>query len=300
MEEATSLMASRDNTVWVPGDDGFELIPLRKEPQAGTQLIVSSDLTPQAAQTLRSSGSDLIWVLPAETVEDMGAGKVTLPIAKTEPIIETRSDGASRALVRSASRYVVKSWDTTLLSQPDAAFMKSPIFQAIDGIATRSQEGGALPTLEIVSADASGGISSELLASTVARSTRLLIGLGVKVTDATVIKQIKGVLPDAPPPADAPSKPATPHGDTPATGSNDGTNGTSATPPSSSEAQAPTEAIPDPQSSHSTSSGASPSHARHSSSGGCTSSHAPPSEGVTTFALMLAAAMIRRRRSRTM
>lgn len=197
VEAGTAIIKSRPDTVWTPGGDPIDFVPAWVNPRNGAEFVVSADLSPEAAKQLADSGFKLIWILPSRAVKEIGEGKLSLPIKDGDAIIESASDASSRALVRSANRYLVKGWDPGLVAKSDAEFIESPIFHAIDGLARRLKVGDSPPTIELL-AGPSGEVTGRLLDSTIARATSLLAGLGIRVTNAVIRARIVGLVSDPP------------------------------------------------------------------------------------------------------
>lgn len=212
VEEGVALVESRPTSVWTPGNNPTEVLPLWTGAKPGTEFVIHADVSAEVAKGLVAAGHKPIWVVPAKTVEALAEGNAKAPFGAADAVIESRSDGAARAIFSAAKRYVIPAWDDSLLRAPDDAFMNSAIFKGVDGLAARAVAKAELPAIEIV-AKAGTEVTESLLAKTIARATKLLAGLGVPVVEPTVRQAFLGsIIPDpkaAPAPNDGPvAKPA--------------------------------------------------------------------------------------------
>ncbi|MFO0668117.1 MAG: hypothetical protein U0235_00630 [Polyangiaceae bacterium] len=203
-KDATALVDKRPDTVWTPGADPADIVQSWTGSPPHAEVLVGDDIEKSSLQKLKDAGHKAVWVVKAETVKAIEEVKADLPFHKDEPIAETRSDGATRAVLSAAKTYLVKAWDESLLKMSDEAFMKTPIFQAIDALASRHANGDELPKIDLVG----DGVAGDLLAATIKRATELLKKLGVEIADDLVLPAIHGAKPSATPPK--PTTPTTP------------------------------------------------------------------------------------------
>lgn len=228
-KDATSLVERRPDSVWTPGADPADIVQSWTGSPPHAEVLVAEDVPKSSLEKLKEAGHKALWVVRAETVKAIEEAKADLPFHKDEPIAETRSDGATRAVLSAAKTYLVKSWDESLLKMSDEAFMKTPIFQAIDALASRSLKGDELPKIDLVG----DGVATDLLGATIKRAIELLKKVGVEIADDVILPAIHGAKPAATPPKTT-TPPTTPP-TTPTTSTPPTTTTTPTTPSPSSE-----------------------------------------------------------------
>jgi uncharacterized protein (TIGR03382 family) len=191
LESGTALIKGRPSpTIWAPEGEILDMVPALQNVRTGAELILPhGDVPPAVAEELAKRGFRIIWIFPSRAVQGVADGSIV--VRSGDAIIESTSAETSRALVRSASQYLVKGWDDQLLSKSDDELMRTPAFQIVDAVATRVREGGLLPRVQIV-----GTTTKSQLTRLVDRVATILAGLGTRVNAVAVMAQFDGFLAD--------------------------------------------------------------------------------------------------------